>query len=181
MSSTGGTTARSCHGWMSAGILLVRGHGHLRGARSSCTWARRSCARGARLSWRSGGAADPADRGGLAAAQPWTNREATQVRDAPGSLIVIGGGPVGAELAQAFATLGLDVTLLERESQILERDEPFAAEQVAAGLRSDGVAVLTDVQAESVVRGDDGRVTVTTSTHGTLEADEILVASDGGT
>ena len=90
---------------------------------------------------------------------------------------MIGGGPVGAELAQAFATLGSDVTLLERESHILERDEPFAAEQVAAGLKADGVEVLTDVQAQSVARGEDGRVTVVTSTHGTLEADEILVAS----
>jgi pyruvate/2-oxoglutarate dehydrogenase complex dihydrolipoamide dehydrogenase (E3) component len=114
---------------------------------------------------------------GLAAARPWTNREATLADAVPSSLIVIGGGPVGVELAQAWATLGSDVTLLERESHIMERDEPFAAAQVAAGLKASGVEVLNDVRAESVVRGADGRVTVVTSTHGTLEAAEILVAS----
>ncbi len=173
------------HGWDDSaqlpwlderGILLVRGHGHLAGklvvhVGETILRARRAVV----VAVGTAPLIPPIE--GLAAAQPWTNREATQVRDAPGSLIVIGGGPVGAELAQAFATLGSDVTLLERESRILERDEPFAAEQVAAGLRADGVAVLTDVEAQSVVRGDGGRVTVTTSTHGTLEADEILVAS----
>jgi pyruvate/2-oxoglutarate dehydrogenase complex dihydrolipoamide dehydrogenase (E3) component len=173
------------HGWDDSaqlpwlderGILLVRGHGHLAGklvvhADETILRARRAVV----VAVGTAPLIPPIE--GLAAAQPWTNREATQVRDVPGSLIVIGGGPVGAELAQAFVTLGADVTLLERESRILERDEPFAAEQVAAGLRADGVVVLTDVQAQSVVRGDDGRVTVRTSTHGTLEADEILVAS----
>jgi dihydrolipoamide dehydrogenase len=173
------------HGWddsaqlpwlQQRGILLVRGHGHLAG--KLVVHVGQTILRARRAVVVAVGTAPmipPID--GLAEAEPWTNREATQVRDAPGSLIVIGGGPVGAELAQAFATLGSDVTLLERESHILERDEPFAAEQVAAGLRADGVEVLTDVSAESVVRGADGRVTVTTSTHGTLEADEILVAS----
>jgi dihydrolipoamide dehydrogenase len=158
------------------GVLLVRGHGHLAGklvvhVGETILRARRAVV----VAIGTAPMIPPID--GLAEAEPWTNREATQVRDAPGSLIVIGGGPVGAELAQAFATLGSDVTLLERESHILERDEPFAAEQVAAGLRADGVDVLTDVQAQSVTRSDDRRVTVVTSTHGTLEADEILVAS----
>ncbi len=173
------------HGWDDSaqlpwleerGILLVRGHGHLAGklvvhVGETVLRARRAVV----VAVGTAPMIPPIE--GLAEAEPWTNREATQVREAPGSLIVIGGGPVGAELAQAFATLGSDVTLLERESHILERDEPFAAEQVAAGLRADGVDVLTDVQAKSVVRGEDGRVTVVTSTHGTLEADEILVAS----
>jgi pyruvate/2-oxoglutarate dehydrogenase complex dihydrolipoamide dehydrogenase (E3) component len=173
------------HGWDDSGqlpwleqrgILLVRGHGHLAGklvvhVGETILRARRAVV----VAVGTAPLIPPIE--GLAEAQPWTNREASQVRDVPASLIVIGGGPVGAELAQAFATLGADVTLLERESHILERDEPFAAEQVAVGLKADGVAVLTDVQAELVVRGEDGRVTVTTSTHGTLEADEILVAS----
>jgi dihydrolipoamide dehydrogenase len=173
------------HGWDDSaqlpwleerGILLVRGHGHLAGklvvhVGETVLRARRAVV----VAVGTAPMIPPIE--GLAEAEPWTNREATQVREAPGSLIVIGGGPVGAELAQAFATLGSDVTLLERESHILERDEPFAAEQVAAGLRADGVEVLTDVQAQSVGRAEDGRVTVVTTTHGTLEADEILVAS----
>jgi dihydrolipoamide dehydrogenase len=173
------------HGWDDSaqlpwleerGVLLVRGHGHLAGklvvhVGDTILRARRAVV----IAVGTAPLIPPID--GLAEAQPWTNREASEAEAVPSSLIVIGGGPVGAELAQAFATLGADVTLLERESHILERDEPFAAAQVAEGLRRSGVQVLNDVQAESVERGSDGRVTVVTSTHGTLEADEILVAS----
>jgi pyruvate/2-oxoglutarate dehydrogenase complex dihydrolipoamide dehydrogenase (E3) component len=158
------------------GVLLVRGHGHLAGklvvhVGETILRARRAVV----VAVGTAPMIPPID--GLAEAKPWTNREATTTDAVPSSLIVIGGGPVGAELAQAFATLGAGVTLLERESHLLEREEPFAAAQVAAGLEADGVTVLTDVRAESVVRGDDGRVTVVTTTHGTLQADEILVAS----
>jgi dihydrolipoamide dehydrogenase len=157
-------------------VMLVRGHGHLAGklvvhVGETILRARRAVV----VAVGTAPLIPPVQ--GLAESEPWTNREATQVRDVPASLIVLGGGPVGSELAQAFATLGAEVTLIERESHLLGRDEPFAAELVAAGLRADGVTVLTDVQAESVARGEDGRVTVVTSTHGTLEADEILVAS----
>jgi dihydrolipoamide dehydrogenase len=158
------------------GVRLVRGHGHLAGrlvvhAGETILRARRAVV----VAVGTAPLIPPID--GLAGAGPWTNREATQVREVPASLIVLGGGPVGSELAQAFATLGARVTLLERESHLLGRDEPFAAALVAEGLRRDGVEVLLDVRAASVARGADGRVTVATSTHGTLEADEILVAS----
>ena len=173
------------HGWDDSGQLpwlaergveLVRGHGHLAGERvvhvgDVVLRARRAVV----ISVGTAPFIPPID--GLAEAKPWTNREASETRVVPGSLLVIGGGPVGAELAQAFATLGAKVSLLERESHLLGRDEPFAAAQVAQGLRADGVDVLLDVAAESVARGADGRVTVVTTTHGTLEADEILVAS----
>ncbi|HWI74295.1 MAG TPA: NAD(P)/FAD-dependent oxidoreductase [Baekduia sp.] len=173
------------HGWDDSGqlpwleergVLLVRGHGHLAGERVVHVGdvelrARRAVV----VAVGTAPLIPPID--GLAAVDPWTNRDASQVREVPASLIVVGGGPVGAELAQAFATLGSDVTLLERESQLLGRDEPFAAAQVAEGLKRDGVDVLLDVVAESVARGADGRVTVVTSTHGTITADEILVAS----
>jgi pyruvate/2-oxoglutarate dehydrogenase complex dihydrolipoamide dehydrogenase (E3) component len=173
------------HGWddsgqlswlQDRGIQLVRGHGHLAGEKvvhvgDVVLRARKAVV----ISVGTAPFVPPID--GLAEAAPWTNREASEVREVPASLIVIGGGPVGAELAQAFATLGAKVTLLERESHLLGRDEPFAAAQVAEGLRADGVDVLTDVAAESVARGADGRVTVVTTTHGTIAADEILVAS----
>jgi pyruvate/2-oxoglutarate dehydrogenase complex dihydrolipoamide dehydrogenase (E3) component len=158
------------------GIQLVRGHGRIAGKQlvhvgETILRARRAVV----VAVGTAPAIPPID--GLAESRPWTNREATQVGEAPESLIVIGGGPVGVELAQALATLGARVTLLEREGHILERDEPFAAELVANGLKDAGVGVLVDVQAESVVREDDGSVTVVTSTHGTLKAAEILVAS----
>jgi pyruvate/2-oxoglutarate dehydrogenase complex dihydrolipoamide dehydrogenase (E3) component len=173
------------HGWddssqlpwlQERGVALHRGHGHLAGERVVHVGdvelrARRAVV----VAVGTAPLIPPID--GLADADPWTNRDATQVRDVPGSLIVLGAGPVGSELAQAFATLGSEVTLLERESHILGRDEPFAAALVQEGLERDGVRVLTDCAAESVARGEDGRASVTTSTHGVVEADEILVAS----
>ncbi|WP_445151941.1 dihydrolipoyl dehydrogenase family protein [Baekduia sp. Peel2402] len=173
------------HGWddssqlpwlESRGIKLFRGHGHLAGERVVHVGDLELRARRA-VVVAVGTAPKIPPIDGLADAEPWTNRDASQVREVPGSLVVIGGGPVGAELAQAFATLGADVTLLERESHILGRDEPFAAALVQEGLTRAGVNVLLDVVAENVERGGDGRVTVTTSTHGVIEADELLVAS----
>jgi pyruvate/2-oxoglutarate dehydrogenase complex dihydrolipoamide dehydrogenase (E3) component len=163
--------------WLDArGVQLVRGHGRLAGERVVVVGdvelrARRAVV----VAVGTAPLIPPID--GLAAVDPWTNREASQARAVPSSLLVLGGGPVGAELAQAFATLGAEVTLLEREPHVLGRDEPFAAALVQAGLERDGVRVLLGVQAQSAARGDDGRVTVVTSTHGTLEADELLVAS----
>jgi dihydrolipoamide dehydrogenase len=158
------------------GVQLVRGHGHIAGKQvvhvgETILRARRAVV----VAVGTAPLIPPID--GLAAVDPWTNRDATQVREVPASLVVLGGGPVGAELAQAFATLGARVTLLEREEHLLGRDEPFAADLVAEGLRGSGVDVLCDVEATRVARGDDGRVTVETTAHGTIEADEILVAS----
>jgi pyruvate/2-oxoglutarate dehydrogenase complex dihydrolipoamide dehydrogenase (E3) component len=158
------------------GVMLVRGHGRLAGERvvhvgDTVLRARRAVV----VAVGSEPALPPVD--GLAEADPWTNRDATQLREVPGTLLVLGGGPVGCELAQAFATLGADVTLLERADHLMGHEEPFAAGLVADGLRDAGVRVHCGAEAQRVRRGDDGRVTVETSTHGTLDADEILVAS----
>ncbi|HWH95251.1 MAG TPA: NAD(P)/FAD-dependent oxidoreductase [Baekduia sp.] len=157
------------------GVMLLRGHGHIAG--KQVVHVDQTILRARRAVVVAVGTAPlipPIP--GLAEVDPWTNRDATQVRDVPASLLVLGGGPVGSELAQAFATLGARVTLIEREEHLLGRDEPFAADLVAEGLRAAGVQVLCGVSAQSVARGDGG-VTVTTSSHGDLEADEILVAS----
>jgi pyruvate/2-oxoglutarate dehydrogenase complex dihydrolipoamide dehydrogenase (E3) component len=158
------------------GITLVRGHGHLAGKQvvhvgDTILRARRAVV----VAVGSAPLIPPID--GLAEADPWTNRDATQVRDVPGSAIVLGGGPVGSELAQALATLGSRVTLLEREDRLLAREEPFAAGLVAEGLRHAGVHVLCGVEATRVTRGAGHRITVQTAGHGTFEADEIVVAS----
>ena len=68
---------------------------------------------------------------GLAEIEPWTNREATTAEEVPDSLVVLGGGPVGAELAQAFARLGSDVALVEVADHLLGHEEPFASDGVS--------------------------------------------------
>jgi pyruvate/2-oxoglutarate dehydrogenase complex dihydrolipoamide dehydrogenase (E3) component len=111
---------------------------------------------------------------GLADAKPWTNREATTSPTIPPRLVVPGGGVVACELAQAYAGLGSQVTLVERGSRVLGRYEEFASEHVADGMRETGVDVRTGVGTTSVSR--DGSVRVELADGATIEADEVLAA-----
>ncbi len=112
---------------------------------------------------------------GLDSVGAWNNREGTTSKRVPASMVVLGGGPVGAELAQAWSTLGTEVTLVEGE-RLLSREEPFAGEQVAAALRErHEVDVRTDVQVQRVSQIGSG-VAVELAGGDTVEAEEILVA-----
>ncbi|UJA22024.1 NAD(P)/FAD-dependent oxidoreductase [Thermoleophilia bacterium SCSIO 60948] len=113
---------------------------------------------------------------GLREAEPWTNREATWAKQAPDSLIVLGGGNVGAELSQAFATLGSKVTLIEGSERILGREEEFASEQITEAHRERGIDVRLGARAERVTRADGGEVTVELEGGDSVSADQILVA-----
>ena len=113
---------------------------------------------------------------GLAEAEPWNNREGTTAKEVPESLLIIGGGPVGCELAQAWRSLGSDVALLEVADRVLANEEPFASEQVASALVEDGVDLRTGVEITSVARGE-GRVHATLASSETLEATELMVAA----
>jgi pyruvate/2-oxoglutarate dehydrogenase complex dihydrolipoamide dehydrogenase (E3) component len=112
---------------------------------------------------------------GLADAQPWTNRAATTSKDAPGRLLVLGAGPVGVELAQAWVTLGSDVAPPEAGHRILPREEPFASAAVQDGLAAHGVEICCDAKLTRVVR-DGARVRVDLEDGTTREGDELLVA-----
>jgi dihydrolipoamide dehydrogenase len=112
---------------------------------------------------------------GLAEAEPWNNREGTTSKQVPASLVVLGGGPVGAELAQAWRSLGSDVTLVEAADRLLVNEEPFASEQVADGLREAGVDVHVGGQATGV-RGQRGAITVELEGGVTVAGEELLVA-----
>jgi len=95
------------------------------------------------------------DTPGLAETDPWSSREATSVQDVPASLVVVGGGVVGVEMATAFTDLGSKVTLLSR-GRLLGRSEPFASEAVAAGLRAIGVDVRLGVSVTGATSLPDG-------------------------
>ena len=157
------------------GIELFRGEGRLDGERRVVVGEEALTARKVVVvATGSGAAMPPID--GLDSVKAWNNRDATTANTAPASMVVLGGGPVGAELAQAWSTLGADVTLIEGERQLLPREEPFAGEQVADSLRAAyGVDVRVGVLAERVKGGADG-VTVTLSDGAVVAAEEILVA-----
>lgn len=108
-----------------------------------------------------------------------TNETIFSLTERPEHLAVIGGGPIGCELAQAFARLGTRVTLLEGGPRILPKDDPDAAEIVANALRRDGVHLRTDTRVDAV-RADGAGKTVRCTRGGQAEeirASHLLVAT----
>jgi pyruvate/2-oxoglutarate dehydrogenase complex dihydrolipoamide dehydrogenase (E3) component len=157
------------------GIELFRGEGRLDGERRVAVGGATLIAgRGIVVATGSGAAMPPID--GLDSVRTWNNRDATTAKRVPASMVVLGGGPVGSELALAWSTLGTQVTLVEGEERLLHREEPFAGEQVAASLRdSHGVDVRTGMLAERV-SGDDGGARVELNDGSRAEGEELLVA-----
>ncbi|MDR3079845.1 MAG: FAD-dependent oxidoreductase [Streptomyces sp.] len=90
---------------------------------------------------------------GLAAAGPLTSDTVWNLTGLPGRLAVLGGGPIGCELGQAFARLGAQVTLVEALERLLPREEPQASTVVQQRLEAEGVRVLTGYQVEKVADG----------------------------
>ncbi len=162
--------------WLEANnVTLVRGRGRLDGARrirvgDEVLVARRAVV----ISTGSTPLVPPIS--GLVDARPWTNIEATTAKSAPERLVILGGGVVGVEMAQAWSALGSTVTLVHRGERLIEREEPFAGEQVADGLREAGVEIRLRTSASRVARDGSGVVTVELDDGSVLEADEVLAA-----
>ena len=104
-----------------------------------------------------------------------TNENVFDVDALPRSLVVLGGGAVGVELAQAFALLGSKVTLIESDARILRTEDDEIAELLAARLRRDGVVIHTATSVQQVSKTEDG-VQVTTP-QGTFTAAALLIAA----
>jgi pyruvate/2-oxoglutarate dehydrogenase complex dihydrolipoamide dehydrogenase (E3) component len=175
------------------GVALFRGSGRLEGERrvqvgEDLLIARQTLV----IATGSGAAIPPLD--GLDTVRAWNNRDATTSKRVPTSMAILGGGPVGCELAQAWASLGTPVTLVEAGERLLPREEPFAGEEVAAALgERHGVDVRVGVQARRVShtetclsstthRGGQaqirrgGRVVVELDDGDAIDAAELLIA-----
>jgi pyruvate/2-oxoglutarate dehydrogenase complex dihydrolipoamide dehydrogenase (E3) component len=115
---------------------------------------------------------------GLAEAQPWTSREATSTRELPSSLVVLGGGASGVELASMFARYGVKVTLAHSHDRLLEKDHVRNSEAIARILREDGVELRLRARARRVQpgAGNGGAHVVELSDGGYVEGEKILVA-----
>jgi pyruvate/2-oxoglutarate dehydrogenase complex dihydrolipoamide dehydrogenase (E3) component len=114
---------------------------------------------------------------GMREAEPWTNRDLTTHETVPPRLAILGGGAVGAEMAQAWCTLGSQVTLIEAMDRLLGREEPFAAAQVAVSLRERGVDVRLGARAATVRRDEAGEVTIELEDGTQVKVDELAVAT----
>jgi pyruvate/2-oxoglutarate dehydrogenase complex dihydrolipoamide dehydrogenase (E3) component len=156
-------------------IDLFRGAGRFDGERRLLVGDDVLSARTAVIVATGSGAAMPPIEG-LDTVKAWNNRQGTTAKQVPASMIVLGGGPVGSELSQAWASLGTKVTLVEGNEHLLSREEPFAGEEVAASLRENfGVDIHTGAQAEKVEAGGPG-VIARLSDGSRVEGAEILIA-----
>jgi pyruvate/2-oxoglutarate dehydrogenase complex dihydrolipoamide dehydrogenase (E3) component len=131
------------------GVTVVREHGRLDGERrvragDDTLVARRAVV----VATGTTALLPPID--GLREAKPWTNREATTSKRVPERLVILGGGVVGVEMAQAYRSLGAQVTLIEAADRLIAREEPFASDHVEQGLRELGVDVQIGVKATAV-------------------------------
>jgi pyruvate/2-oxoglutarate dehydrogenase complex dihydrolipoamide dehydrogenase (E3) component len=163
-----------------AGGKFVRGWGRLTASRE-VTVARPdgseevfTARRGVVLNTGTDPAVPPID--GLAETPYWTNRDAVAVEEVPGSLVVLGGGPVGSELAQVFSRFGAAVTIVQHGERLVPADEPEAGDLLAEVFQAEGITVRTGLSAARVsyetgqfhVKLDNGEVVV---------ADRMLVAT----
>jgi pyruvate/2-oxoglutarate dehydrogenase complex dihydrolipoamide dehydrogenase (E3) component len=110
---------------------------------------------------------------GLDSIEYWTNREATRTHKVPQSLVVMGGGPVGSELAQFFSRMGSQVTIVERGEHLLGRVHSDAGELVAQLFREEGIDVRIGVGIE---RAEPG-IALHLSDGSTLETERLLIAT----
>jgi len=161
-------------------IALVRGHGRITAPRQVSVTAtdgteRRLTARNA-VAVCTGSQPSMPPIEGLRESAPWTTKDATAAERIPKSMVLLGGGAAGCELATAYAALGCAVTVIEAAPQILPQLEAFAGQAVAASLRERGVTVLAGTTARSVRRTTDGDVTVVTD-RGEVTGAVLLVST----
>jgi pyruvate/2-oxoglutarate dehydrogenase complex dihydrolipoamide dehydrogenase (E3) component len=103
-----------------------------------------------------------------------------ELDEVPQHLLVLGGGYVGLEFAQMFRRFGSEVTVVQRDKQLLTREDADVAEAVAEVLREDGVEVLLETEAKRAEQTEDGELLLTVGTlegEGTLEGSHLLVAA----
>jgi pyruvate/2-oxoglutarate dehydrogenase complex dihydrolipoamide dehydrogenase (E3) component len=154
---------------------FVRGVGRLAGsAEVSVNGSTYRASRGVVIATGSAAVIPPIK--GLDQVPYWTNREAVQVEQLPESLVVLGGGAVGLELAQVFARFGVEVTVLEALPRLLSMEEPEAGELIARIFEKEGIDVRTDARVTSV--STDGKAIASTLANGeTVIGERLLVAT----
>jgi pyruvate/2-oxoglutarate dehydrogenase complex dihydrolipoamide dehydrogenase (E3) component len=157
-----------------SGATFVRGRGMLAGdGRVRVGDTTYHATKGVVVNTGTAPAAPPID--GLADTPFWTNRDAVRLRELPASLVVIGGGAIGCELAQVMALFGVRVTVVEVADRLVAPEEPEAGEALARAFAATGIQVLTGASIGSVSYAD-GQFVVDLGDQ-RLTADKLLVAA----
>jgi len=164
-----------------AGVAFVRGHGRLAGPKTvevtTPDGETRTLTANHAVVLATGTTATVPPVPGLREAHPWTSREVTNAEKVPQRLIVIGGGVVGCEMAQAMRRLGAEeVTIVQYGPRLLPRAEPAASDLLRAAFEEAGITVLTGRKATEV-RRPAGEVTLVLDDGREIVGDELLVAT----
>ncbi len=106
----------------------------------------------------------------------WTNREATTVQEIPGSVLILGGGPVGVELGQFFRRFGAQVTIVQSAERLVDREDPAVGDLIAGYLRAEGIDLRVGARAEAAHRANGRRVLVLEGGE-EIAAEELLIAT----
>jgi len=158
------------------GVEVFLGHGHFTGKRSLEVEGERLEFRKAIIATGERAAVPPIP--GLAEAGYLTNETVFSLTVLPRRLIVIGGGPIGCELAQAFARLGSQVSLVSDVSRLLPREDADVASLLEKQFRSEGIELILGAKVERAERSGVGKILIVDSGQGkqTVVGDEILLA-----
>jgi pyruvate/2-oxoglutarate dehydrogenase complex dihydrolipoamide dehydrogenase (E3) component len=157
------------------GGTLVRGRGRLAGpGRVDVDGVTYEATRGVVVATGSRPAIPPVP--GLDQVPFWTNHEAVEAAELPASMIVLGGGAIGCELAQVFARFGVQVTIVEAADHLLPMEEPEAGDLLQGVLEAEGLSVLTGTAASRVDADGDG-VAVMLAGGSVVRAQRLLVAT----
>ena len=157
-----------------AGATFVRGRGMLAGdGRVDVDGTTYTASKGIVVNTGTAPSAPPIP--GLADTPFWTNRDAVKLTELPASLVVIGGGAIGCELAQVMALFGVRVSLVEVADRLVALEEPEASEALEKAFAETGIQVLTGASIASVAYAD-GQFTLDLGDQ-QLTADKLLVAA----
>lgn len=171
------------------GATLIRGYGRLAGERT----VKVTDSDGRLTTYRATSAVVVAtgstplnpDIGGLEDLETWTSRDITSSDSVPGRIVFIGGGSVGVEMAQAWAWLGSEVTLIHQTEHLLSPEEPFAGSELRQAFEEMGITVHTEADTKLVKETGAGGVVAATVQLANgdmteIEADEIVIATGRG-
>jgi pyruvate/2-oxoglutarate dehydrogenase complex dihydrolipoamide dehydrogenase (E3) component len=114
---------------------------------------------------------------GLDGLEAWSTRDATSSHQVPGSLVVIGGGAAGCELAQLYRRLGSEVTMLQREERLLPRVDREAAEALQSAFEAEGIRIVLGAEVASVERHPVSHTGIRLAGGEELTAEQLLIAT----
>jgi dihydrolipoamide dehydrogenase len=172
MTSAGDDSARVKR-YEEMGVTVVKGEGRLAGPGRLDVEGREFAADSILITTGSDPVVPPLE--GLQEAGYWTNREATATHEIPASTIVLGGGPVGIELAQFLRRFGSEVSVVQGSPRLAEREDERVSELLAETLGAEGIELRTGIHGQRVRRDGDQRV-LTLDDGSELRGERLLVA-----